>query len=440
MTARPGRDWLGELRERALERFSSMPWPTPELEDWRRTDLSRFDLQAYFSGGEVSRAADGAPGGDPVPAAGRGRDRELKDSCPSSVEPGGAAGFMRFDGGRCAELACADGLRSLGVRLESLDASAGAGSEELAAMMAEALEKAQDRVAVLHFARLDYGAFLYVPPGVEIEEPFFIDIDEGGAGPTPRLSAPQVAIILGEGARATVISRLAEGPGSRLLCAARSDIALGEGAALRLFDSQSLGPDSLYFHKARAGLGRGSSLERVEVELGGRLVKTSLDCSLEGRGAEARLDGIYYCGPAQHMDIGAALRHASPGATSKAYYKGAAAGGGRAVFQGLIEVGEGASGTDAYLSNRNLLLGEASRADSIPTLKIGNDDVRCSHGSATGRLGKEELFYLQSRGLSPGEAREMLLLGFFEEILARAPEAFREEALAGIRSRLPDAA
>jgi Fe-S cluster assembly protein SufD len=186
-------------------------------------------------------------------------------------------------------------------------------------------------------------------------------------------------------------------------------------------------------------MGKDSSFDRVEVKLGASLARTRIDCSLEGRGAEAQLDGIYYCGPGQHADVGTIQRHVSAGATSRAYYKGAASGGGRSVFQGLIDVSEGAAGTDAYLSNRNLLLGDAARADSIPTLRIGNNDVKCSHGSTTGRLGEEELFYLHSRGFSEAEARELLVLGFFEEVLARAPEGFREEALAGIRLRLPEA-
>ena len=117
----------------------------------------------------------------------------------------------------------------------------------------------------------------------------------------------------------------------------------------------------------------------------------------------------------QHMDIRTVQRHQSPRATSRAYYKGAVAGGGRTIFQGLIEVATGASGTDAYLTNRNLILGEAARSDSIPTLKIGNNDVKCSHGSTTGKLSADELFYLESRGLlrgrRAGDARGRVLRG-----------------------------
>ncbi len=157
---------------------------------------------------------------------------------------------------------------------------------------------------------------------------------------------------------------------------------------------------------------------------------------MNGPGAEAHLDGVYYCREGQQMDIRTVQKHLSPRATSRAYYKGAVAGGGRTVFQGLIDVSPGASGTDAYLTNRNLILGEAARSDSIPTLRIGNNDVKCSHGSTTGKLSAEELVYLESRGYSAEDAREMLVIGYFEDLLTLAPDAFRESTLDTIRGRL----
>ena len=407
--------WLGDLRDEAGERFEEMAWPTTEDEEWRRTDIGRFDLSPFLA--VPGRAGEGG--------------------CPWQGEPAMAAGYIRFDAGACAELALATGLQSRGVGLEALGKVSEPGRSFAAALLREAFATAADRVAVWHFAMLEYGALLYVPPGIRVDKPFFVDIEESGTG---RFAAPQLAIVLGEGASATVVSRIRESPGSSVLCNARTDVSLGPGSALRLFDSRLMGPNSLHFEDARVRLAEASSLDRLEVQLGGRFARTRVDCLLEGRGAGARLDGLYYCGPGQEADIGVSLRHVSPGATSKAYYKGAVAGGGRAVFQGRIDVGEGASGTDAYLSNRNLLLGEAARADSIPTLRIGNDDVRCSHGSATGRLGDEELFYLRSRGLSEAEAREILVLGFFEDLLANAPESFREESLGHLRRRLPAAA
>jgi Fe-S cluster assembly protein SufD len=394
-----------------------MRWPTPELEDWRRTDLGRFDLPSFPEGREVGEV-------DRTEEAGG----ELR---PRSEEPRGLAGRIRFKSGSCAELSLAERLYSAGARLEPIGMGSASG------LLGEALASARDKIALWHFVRLEYGAYLYLPAGLSVEDPIVVDFEEGGDG---RHAEPHVAIVLSEGASATVVVRIRETAEARILGNSRVDIRLGQGSALRLFDSRSLGAQSLHFHRARARLAEGSSLERLEAQLGSRLAHTRIECLLEGRGSEATLEGLYFCGRDQHADLGTELRHVSPGATSRAAYKGAVAGGGRAVFQGLIEVAEGASGTDAFLSNRNLLLGGAARADSIPTLRIGNNDVRCSHGSATGRLDEEELFYLQSRGFSRDEARELLILGFFEDLLARAPDDFREESLAHLRRLLADAA
>jgi Fe-S cluster assembly protein SufD len=404
--------WLGDLRARATARFESMAWPTTAEEEWRRTDLEPLGLSSF-----------------------RARP-EAESPIPSFTRRPASAGHARFVSGACVELSLDERWFSLGVRLLSLEDAGEGEAELLRKLLFEAYESAEDRVAVWHFAELRHGAFLYVPPGLEVDEPFSIQFEQSGRD---SLEAPQLAVVLDQGARATLILGIGESGASRLLCNARSDLLLREASALKLFESQSLGIDSLHFGQVRARLGRGSSLERVEAQLGAGLARTRVDCSLEGRGAQASLNGLYYCGPGQHADVGTIQRHVAGGATSRAYYKGAASGGGRAVFQGLIEVGEGASGTDAYLSNRNLLLGDAARADSIPTLKIGNNDVRCSHGSTTGRLGEEELFYLRSRGFSESEARELLVLGFFEEVLAGASEAFRVDSLAAIRRRLPEA-
>jgi len=118
--------------------------------------------------------------------------------------------------------------------------------------------------------------------------------------------------------------------------------------------------------------------------------------------------------------------HLQRAGQSRAFFKGAVAGNGRSVYQGLIEVDEAAPGTDAYLTNKNLILNDGARADSIPCLRIKTDDVKCSHGSTTGKLDEEALFYLMSRGLSRDSARKELITAFFEELIETAPEAERE--------------
>jgi Fe-S cluster assembly protein SufD len=407
--------WMRTLRSQARERFTAMGWPTTMDEEWRRMDVSRLGMEGFA----------------PAPAA--------RAACPREVEAGGGtAGFMKFEAGHATEVALSEEVKEKGVRLLPLELALEEFETPLYRLFSEALAETDNRFMAWHYGEWSHGAFLWVPPGLEIKEPFLIDFTERGSG---ILSSPHVSVILGEGARATVVQNItgaAEGAG--ILCNAALDLRLADTAALQYCEVQELGGQSLYFRHGRADVGRDASLRHLDAAFGSRVVKSRLECAMNGSGSEAFLDGVYYCRKGQQMDIRTVQLHRSPKASSRAYYKGAVAGGGRTVFQGLIDVSTGASGTDAYLTNRNLILGDAARSDSIPTLKIGNNDVKCSHGSTTGRLSAEELFYLESRGYSADDAREMLVVGYFEDLLTKAPETFREGALSTIRERLRGAA
>ena len=415
MTAASEPLWMRTLRARAQDRFASMKWPVTSEEEWRRTDVSRLGLDSYT----------------PVPS--------LTPACPRETDSGAGAGLIRFQANKCIEAGLSGQWQKAGVRLLPLDNAVEEFEAPLHSLYEQALSDLDNRFLAWHYASLSHGALLWVPPGLEIKEPFLIELEEDGAG---TMSAPHVAVLLGAGSRACVVQRISKRKGAPggLLCNAVVDIRLAEAAGLQYWEQQELSPTDLYVRHVRAEVGRDSTLRHFDAELGARWAKTRVECLLDGAGAEAFLDGAYYCGAGQHMDLRTVQRHRSPKATSRAVYKGAVAAGGRTIFQGLIEVAPGASGTDAYLTNRNLILGEGARSDSIPTLKIGNNDVKCSHGSTTGRLNAEELFYLESRGLSDSEAREMLVIGYFEDILTPAPVIFKEGALAAIKGRLRAAA
>jgi Fe-S cluster assembly protein SufD len=404
--------WLRTLRASALEKFAAMGWPSLTNEEWRRTDVSRLPLDSF------------APG----PAA--------KHACPRDADVGTWSGVVRFEGARCVEAGLSPAAAARGVRLVPLDIALEEFEAPLHRALHEALDRADNRFIPWQIARLSHGALLWVPAGVTLEEPFLVELSE--QGPARSMSAPHVQIVLDEEARAAALLRVTGGAGT--LVNAGVDVRLGDAAWLRFCETQRLAPDALYFRHTRATVGRDASLLHFDAQLGGKLAKTRVECDLAGPGADAVLDGVYYCDRGQHMDLRTVQNHVSPRATSRATYKGAVASGGRTVFQGLIEVAPHASGTDAFLTNRNLVLGEAARSDSIPTLRIGNNDVKCSHGSTTGRLSEEEIFYLESRGLSRVDAREMLVVGYFEDLLAPAPEPFRDDALSVIRGRLRGAA
>jgi len=422
--ARVEPSWMTADRDKAKARLESMKWPQTSEERWRRTDVSRLSLDSYTVNSNGYSEAGLA-------------------ATPREVDCGPHAGILRFDAGRCTECALNGFCKQRGVRLLPLSLALEEFESPLRTLFAERLESLEDRFGAWHAWTWSHGAFLFVPRGVEVPEPFLLEMTEAGSG---IVSSPHVTVVLEEGARACVVQRLLEsgsgsgsaGPG--LLCNAGIDLSLGAASGVKYFEEQRLGSRSLYFRETRAHLEKDASFAGLEVSLGSRVVKTDSEATMNGRGADVHLRGLYFCGRDQHMDIASVQRHNAPSASSRAYYKGAVDSGGRTVFQGLIEVAKSASGTDAFLTNRNLILGDAARADSIPTLKIGNNDVKCSHGSTTGRLSDEELFYLESRGLSRVEAREMLVIGYFEELLDEAPEGMRESSIGAVRERLQQAA
>jgi len=296
------------------------------------------------------------------------------------------------------------------------------------------LKAADNRFLLWHYSRWSSGALLYVPPFVELPSPILIELAEG----EDRAAAgfPHLTVLLEEGARAQLIHLTSGNGASERLDNTVMELSLGAGSSLGLYEAQFLGPQALYFRHSTAELARDASLHHFDGCLGAGLVKTRIDCALEGPGSEALLDGVFFAGGRQHLDLRTVQRHRSPRAVSRANYRGAVRDTGRSVFQGLIEVSPGAVGTDAYLSNKNLLLNEGARADSIPSLKIENNDVRCTHGSTTGRVDEQELFYLMSRGLDRGQATELLVLGYFDELLGKTPSPYRERLTDRIQALL----
>jgi Fe-S cluster assembly protein SufD len=166
---------------------------------------------------------------------------------------------------------------------------------------------------------------------------------------------------------------------------------------------------------------RDADLDTLVVNLGGDLARVDLHAWLDGPGSRSDMLGLYFAERDQHFDHNTRQDHKSPHAESDLLYKGALYDSSRAVFRGIIRVHPGAQHTDAYQTNRNLLLSGEARADSLPNLEIEADDVKCSHGATVGQLDEEELFYLMARGIPRAQAERLVVFGFFGEVLARLP-------------------
>jgi Fe-S cluster assembly protein SufD len=235
---------------------------------------------------------------------------------------------------------------------------------------------------------------------------------------------------LGAGARAahtiidakpnSVSTVVLHNTGSALL-SENVEIIVGDGAKLTLVTLQEWDDEAVHLASHFATVGRDAHLRHIVVSLGGKVIRLNPSTHLVAAGADAELFGLYFADAGQHIEQRVYVDHVAEKTKSRVNYKGALNGeGARTVWVGDVLIGANAAGTDTYEQNRNLVLSEGTRADSIPNLEIETGDILgAGHASATGRFDDEPLFYLQARGITEREARRLVVLGFLSEIVQK---------------------
>ncbi len=300
--------------------------------------------------------------------------------------------------------------------------------------MDEAAPVTTDKYTALHAAFWSGGTLLYVPRGVTVELPFISVLWQE----MPQLaSMPHTLLVAEEGSSVTLVSELLS-----MGCDACPDtyhggvteLYVGPGARVRYINTQDLGRHIYDLRRQTALLDRDSRLEWLTVTLGGKLSRSSQHTVLRGSGAEAKVTGLYLPDGKQHVAFDTLQDHVATSGTSDLLYQGALLGRSRAVYEGTIRAWPGAQKTNAYQSNRNLLLSPKARADSLPQLEIEANDLRCTHGATVSQVDQDQVFYLQSRGIPRIEAVRLIVEGFFQPTLDRLPES-----LEGLRDRLTGA-
>nr|WP_026851484.1 Fe-S cluster assembly protein SufD [Glaciibacter superstes] len=211
------------------------------------------------------------------------------------------------------------------------------------------------------------------------------------------------------------------------------EIILGESANLTVVSLQEWDDTAVHLANHFASVGRDARLKHVVVSLGGSIVRVNPSIHLVGAGSDIEALGLYFADAGQHLEQQVYINHDAPHSRSRVTYKGALQGdGARTVWIGDVLIGPKAAGTDSYEQNRNLVLTEGTRADSIPNLEIETGDILgAGHASATGRFDDEQLFYLQSRGIPEEEARRLVVRGFLTEIVQKIGLPILEERLQG---------
>jgi len=404
---------LAGYRKEAWDAFRSQSLPDVAMEAWRRTDLrampaSRFRL----------------PGPDeyldltPIPD-------ELRKPLIADQHAGQVT---LLAGGATQELD--PGLAEQGVVFTDLATAEVKYPELLSASAGRTVKYTDGKFAALAAAIASTGVFLFVPRGVKVEQPLHSIL--WGAG-NSLAHVSHIVVCVSEGAEATYVHESASPfEAEDALHAGIVEIQVMQGARLRFVELQSWGQHVWNFTHERVRVDRDGELDWIFGAVGTRLTKNFSELDLVGEGARGRMSGFYFTDGRQHLDHDTQQNHLAPRTTSDLLYKGALKGHSRSVWQGMIYVAKGAAGTDGYQANRNLILEEGARADSIPGLEILADDVRCTHGATVGKLEEEPLFYLRSRGIPRKEAERLAVEGFFDPIMKRIP-------FEGVRSRFQQA-
>ncbi len=209
------------------------------------------------------------------------------------------------------------------------------------------------------------------------------------------------------------------------------EIILDEGAHLTVVTVQQWEPTAIHLASHFSEIGRDARLKHVVVSLGGSVVRVNPSSHLSGEGGDVELYGVYFADTGQHLEQQVFVNHDAPNTKSRVSYKGALQGvGAHTVWVGDVLIRPTAAGTDSYEQNRNLLLTDGARADSIPNLEIETGDIAgAGHASASGRFDDEQLFYLQARGIREDEARRLVVRGFLSEIVQKIGSPELEERL-----------
>ncbi|MFB7907811.1 Fe-S cluster assembly protein SufD [Kitasatospora sp. NPDC059146] len=279
-----------------------------------------------------------------------------------------------------------------------------------------------DRVAAQAFSAFEQALVVTVPKDAVLTEPVRIDVRaEGG------VRFAHVVIDVKPFAEAVVVLNH-EGTGTR---AANVELLVGDGAKLTFVSVQDWDRDAVHVAQQSALVGRDASFKSVVVTFGGDLVRLHPRVNYAAPGGEAELFGLYFADAGQHLEHRLVIDHDTPHCRSNVAYKGALQGqDAHAVWVGDVLIRAAALGTDTYELNRNLVLTDGARVDSIPNLEIETGEiVGAGHASATGRFDDEQLFYLMARGIPADEARRLVVRGFFAELLQQIGVAEVQEQL-----------
>lgn len=409
--------WLADERHRGLAEARRQGLPTQRHEAWRYTGLKPLLEKGFKAVSEVAATI-------------------TEGEIESVLVPGlDSYRILMINGCYQPALSVTDHPRA-GMRIESLRHLVQHEPEIVRGLLAQAAEPDARLFTALNTAAIDDGLVVLVDPDVAVDRPIELihlstGIDE------PRVAQPRHLVVLGDGARVSLIERYVGIRGALYCTNSVAEVILGQGAHLVHHRIQAESPVAFHLSSLFVRQRAASGYHGVNIGFGSAWARTDLVARFDGPDARCDFEGLYLAGDGQLIDYHLEVDHRIPQCTSREHFKGLLYGRGRAVFDGRVHVARDAQKTDAQMSNHNLLLSPNAEVDAKPQLEIYADDVKCSHGTTVGQIDPERLFYLRSRGIPADQARRILCLGFAGEILDRLePAALREHVAEQVGAQL----
>ena len=393
-------DWFRDQQRAAWQQFEASPKPTRKDQAWRFSNVALLDLAPFKFGGTLSEEERTA-----ILERSRGLDE--------------VAGRMIFAGDELIERdVISDQLKKRGVIFQSLERAMVEHTELFRKhFMWQPTILGSAKFAVLHQALVSSGTFLYVPRGVEIEQP--IEIFHWLNGENASVF-PHLLLVTDELAKVTVIEHFRSvnehAPG--FACGV-NDLVAGPGAKVTYVCAQNWAENVVALQMNTTTVDHDASAMSLNLHLGSRYSRFESLSRLIGEGGRSDLLAVAVAKHQQEFDARTLQDHISPHTASDLLYKNALDDRARTIFGGLIRVEPHAHFTDAYQKVRNLLLSDDAEANSMPGLEILADNVRCTHGATSGQIEEDQMFYLRSRGIPTKVAQRLLVTGFLDEVIQR---------------------
>lgn len=393
-------EWYREFQNRAWRDFLSLDDPTRKDQAWRFANLKRSKFENLVGGPQLA-VADSA------------MEAELVNR---SVEvPHPSARFV-FHNNRLI----ADERRDLPegvIALPMADALARHGDLLRDHFMRDEPRLGGEKFAALHGAADLSGIFLYVPDGVEVDEP--VEVFHWASGDSATVF-PHTLIVTGKQASVSLVDYFESAENeSETMAIAVSDLVVGDASKIQYTAVQEWNSRSRHFQLNSTRVGRDANASRCVVHLGASWARDESTSHLLEPGGNSDMLAVNLATGDEEYDLRTLQLHEAEHTTSDLLYKNALYDHARTIFSGLIMVGEKAHYTDAFQTCRNLLGSDDAEANAMPGLEINADQVKCSHGSTSGQISDEEVFYLKARGIDSEKARRMITFGFLNEVVSK---------------------